>query len=353
MATKSQSIAPLFAVVHTYQFDTSKPAGLAAFKELHATLSAIGLTCMETCGGGSHIEQGRKVEGKEVRFDLGFVFDNQWNTAPIDGVSDLGLRLHDWAQDYRPGNSITLKQGYWIEQTDGMREVRRNTLKCGYCGHMEQASKGLDFCPACIGNQHLEVKDLHLTRLLPLTGKQVRAELTEAERARLVPLWREAKLHGNTAREKAALIKQRADHLAKCDKACANAVKERDGFIWMMDNGIRTSNAIFYTHTGRFGFGWSQPVSAELLGELKAVLIGAPFEYDIVCTDGRKLACEDLAEGPTVKITMGGKLYAYNDHSVMVEGGDGLAFWFFHELAAPTAEAVTALINTVNNGGKV
>lgn len=295
MATKTQSIAPLFAVVHTYQFDTSKAAELAAFKELHAKLSAMGLKCMESRGGELHLTFGRKAEGKEVRLDLGCVFADQWNTAPIDGVSECGLRLHDWAQDYRPGNSLTLKQGYWMEQTEGMAEVRRNTLKCGYCGHMEQAAKGLDFCPACIGNEHLNASDLHLLRLLPLVGSQKRAELTEAESARLVPLWRAAKLHGNTARDKAALIKQRADHMAKYDKVCAHALKERDGYIWMMDNGIRTTNAIYYSHTGRFGFGWNKPVEPELLAELKAVLVNAPFEYDIVCSNGDKLSCESLA----------------------------------------------------------
>lgn len=277
-------------VAHAYQFNTNKADELAAFKALHAKLSAMGLKCFESHGGALHIATGRKIDGLTIELETAHVFDNQWNTAPIDGVTDKGLRVMDWAQDFRPSNSLTLKQGYWLEPTPEMAEVRRNTYACGYCGKQEPAAKGDVFCPHCIGSEHLDRATLHLTRMRPVASKADRAELTEAEAEHLVPIWTKAKIHGHTARDKAARAKERADLDARYLKSKADAETEYRGFTWLLDHGVRKSMAIFYTHTGRFGFGWSRPVPAEVLAELLEIISEFPFPYDIKCADGRTLS---------------------------------------------------------------
>lgn len=280
----------LRTIAHAYQFDTRNADELAAYKTLCAKLSALGLKVFETHGGGLHITTGRKIDGLSIELETAHVFDNQWNTAPIEGVSEKGLRVMDWAQDYRPGHSDTLKQGYWLEPTADMAEVRRNTYACGYCGKQEPAAKGNVFCPHCIGSEYLERKDLHLLRMRPVAATGNRAELTEAEAAHLVPLWSHAKIHGNTERDKAARAKERADLDARYLKDKANAETEYQGFTWLLDHGIRKNMAIYYNHTGRFGFGWSTPVSAEVLAELLEVISEFAFPYDIKCADGRTLS---------------------------------------------------------------
>ena len=53
-------------------------------------------------------------------------------------------------------------------------------------------------------------------------------------------------------------------------------------------------NAIFYTHTGRFGFGWRQKldegVACEIMGRLSDE--GFPFPGDFECSNGRKLSAD-------------------------------------------------------------
>lgn len=235
----------------------------------------------------------RKIDGREVELETSFLFDNQWNTAPIEGISKPGLRVFDWAEDYMAqGMRQSIKRGHYLDITDEMREIRRNVHKCGYCGAHEPAAKGYVFCPHCIGSEYLEAKDLHLTRMRPVDGSfgAERAPLTEAERAHLLPLYREAQLHGHTVRDKARIAKARADVITSCNKQTRSAMAERDGMLWLMDHGVRTDNVIFYSHTGRFGFGWRKPVDAEYLSALLDIISEFPFPYDIKCADGRTLS---------------------------------------------------------------
>lgn len=271
-------------VIHAYRFDVKVPAEKAAYQELRAKLKD-GPHLMESWGGASHYAFVADIDGQEIELETECLFDNQWNTAPIAGHSENGLRVFDWAQDAAVLIPANIKQGHYLEQTDEMREVRRNTDKCGYCGKQEPAAKGYVFCPHCIGSQFLTVKDLPMTRMRPVCDSGPRrkesAPLTEAEKAYLLPLYREAQLHGNTERDKARIAKERKDIAAKFEKAVRVATEERDGYTWLMDHGIRTDNVIYYSHTETFSFGWRTPIDAELETELLGELEGFPFAYEI------------------------------------------------------------------------
>lgn len=278
-------------ILHAYRFDISKPNEKTAYDALRAMLSGtMGLKCFETWGGGSHWMP--TLDGHTLTLETESLFNNQWNTAPI-GESKSGYRVFDWAQDYHSrdiGKNPLIKQGHWLEQTAEMREIRRNTNGCGYCGKQEAAAKGLVFCDKCLDSPYLKAAELHLLRMVAVDeSDKKRAELTEAERAYLLPLYKAAQLHGSTERGKARIAKERADLEAEYLKTTAAAKTKRDGFLWLMNHGINTENCIYYSHTDRFSFGWRRPVDKEMESAILEVISEFPFSYEIKTEDGRKL----------------------------------------------------------------
>jgi hypothetical protein len=260
--------------LHVYHFDMAKPDDKAAYEALCAKLTAQGLKCFESWGdprSGGHYSGVKDLAG-EVVLETEHLFENQWNTSTH--------RVFDWAQDYQH-EAKWLKRGHYLEQTAEMREIRRNTVKCRYCGKQEPAAKGYVFCPRCIGSEYLKASDLPLTRMKAVDDHSDCEPLTDAEAAHLLPLWKEAQLHGHTARDKARIAKARADIVAKYAKATHAAKTEHDGLLWLMDRGIRTDNVIYYSHTDKFCFGWRKPLEAEVLSGWVEVASEFPFEYEI------------------------------------------------------------------------
>ena len=201
--------------VHVYAFDTRSAEEATAYRELCARMAAAKIECFETWGGGAgHWLPFSKMDGRTIELETAHIYSNQWNTAPVKGVSENGFRVFDWAQDHPIGGmSPHVKRGHWLEITDEMRAIRRDTLSCGYCGKYAPAGKDAPpFHLDCIGSEYLKPDDLHLLRMLPVEQHHPkRAPLTAAERAELVPLYKDAQLHGRTERDKARIAKARAD----------------------------------------------------------------------------------------------------------------------------------------------
>lgn len=279
-------------IIHSYHFDVRNAADKAAYKDLCAKLKAQKLKRFCTWGNGSHYMP--DIDGRTITLETESLFDNQWNTAPIDGVSESGLRVFDWAEDYPINFNKSIKRGHYLEQTAEMREVRRNTCKCGYCGKQEPAAKGYVFCPHCLDSEYLKESDLRLTRMVPVRDtNKPRAPLTEAEKAHLLPLYRDAQINGSTARGKARIAKKRADVQREYQQTIAQAAEKRDAATWIMDNAPGLlENWIYYTHTGRHCFGWRKPLDECLLSDLLEKVSEFPFSYDIKCADGRTLSGE-------------------------------------------------------------
>ena len=280
----------LRTTLHTYCFDLTVPAEKAAWADLKARL-AQGPHCHGPVIADVYVGF-RPLDGRAVDLETKHLFSNQWNTAPIDGVSATGRRVFDWAleSEYSAG-SKRIRRGHYLDQTSDMREIRRNTSACGYCGHQESAQRGLVFCDHCLDSAYLKASDLPLLRMLPVEMDMPgRAPLSAAESAYLLPLYRKAQTTGSTARGSARIAKARAAILAERDRAITNANARYDGFTWLMDRGINTENVLYYNHTGRFGFGWRQPVDAETLAELLECISEFRFPYDIKCADGCTLS---------------------------------------------------------------
>lgn len=257
-------------VLHTYRFDTSKPADAKAYAALCERLRRDKdrrfFNVLRDPGA-------KQTKPGPVALETDHVFADQWSTTD-------GRRVFDWYEGIVPNASI--KIGHWLEITPAMREIRRNTLKCGFCGHQEPAAKGLEFCGACLDSPYLAETDLHLTRLLP-AGEFMpdRAPLSDAERDRLLPLYVARQTSGADSRNAAKLRKQRAGIEAKRGKAIASAQTEADGLLWLMDRGISIDNVIFYDHTGVFCFGWRKPVSDAVASTLLDQISEFPHPYEI------------------------------------------------------------------------
>lgn len=264
--------------IHSYCF--SLPTEYDAYQALCERLQGMGLKCFATWRQDAKYPRCSELNMLTVALETSSLFPDQWDTAPIPSVSDSGLRVFDWHEEIY--NNPGIKEGYWLEQTTSMAEARRNTLKCGYCGRQERTERGSVFCPACIDSEYLKESELFLTRLVPVTETdKPRAQLTEAEAAHLVPLYRDAQIHGSTERGKARIANNRAKIEAKYRRVVANAEAEHKGFIWLMDHGVEIGNVIFYDHTGRFCFGWRTPLSESVLSGLLDIISEFPYPYTL------------------------------------------------------------------------
>lgn len=279
--------------LRAYCFDTHRSDERAAWSALQARLLASHPHCMHSHGGASHWLE--RLDGATVTLETQHVFDNQWNTAPIPGDSNAptGRRVFDWALDFEPSGNYSLMRGHYLDQTDAMRETRANRRACGYCGHQYTLPDAPNFCGECMGSEYLKASELHLLRVRGVGLHTKREPLTDAERAQLLPLYREAQLHGISERDKTSRKRERTHILDAYDAAGKKyrlAATERDGMLWLHDHGIRTANIIFYSHTGRFCFGWRDKADPEFVSALLEVVSEFPFPYDIKCHDGRTLS---------------------------------------------------------------
>lgn len=273
----------LSATLMFYRLDTTKAVDKSIYDDLvkdlkdkgyhKSTSTAPRAYSSEFNGFWDKIES---IGGKQVTIETDFLFSNQLNTAPIEDVSATGMRLFDWSEVIFENKAI--KQGYYVTPLDELRRLRETTLQCGFCGHLYREREPVgEFCQKCLGSRHLKSSELRLLRLLPVTFKGSRPELTEEERTRLLPTYRQAQIDGITKQDK-ELRKKDRDNL---DKQYRLRVKESIiefiGMNWLLDRGIDPSNVIFYKHSGYFCIGWQNSLEKGLADEIEEMIKGFPF----------------------------------------------------------------------------
>lgn len=271
-------------------YNLDKPEEKAQWQALKKRLKRDGRgRIMESWSwdGDSHYRP--KLDGTVLTLETEHVFDNQWNTTPVAGVSDRGLRVFDWALDATGPEMLLpkIKRGHYLDLTSEMVEIRKTTKACGYCGFQTQDENVPAFCEKCIGTEYLEAKHLPLLRLVPIGHD--RGELNKDEKAILLPQYKDAQLYGRTARDKARIAKQRAKLSCDRDHTITNANAKYYGMTWLMDRGIKIDNVIYYDHTGVFCFGWRKALDKNVLGEILDVISEFHWPYELKCADGRKL----------------------------------------------------------------
>lgn len=58
------------------------------------------------------------------------------------------------------------------------------------------------------------------------------------------------------------------------------AKRELVGFQWFVEHGISLKNCIYYSHTGKFCFGWMTPLTDAEKSTLEKALTDCPYDYD-------------------------------------------------------------------------
>jgi len=222
-----------------------------------------------------------RIKSGPIELETKCLFNNQWNTTEASG----NLRVFDWYEGIYPNSRI--KAGHYLVVTDEMQAIRDRTYSCGYCGHLHREHHivaDAPFCKQCLGSEYLEVDNFKLLRLRPVScSNRNFSDLTKAEHSKLMAEYILAQTKGNSARTK-QLLKEK---LQKLKDACAKRVKlariERDGFTWLIDNGVKTNNCIFYGHqgdSGTFVFGWRSGYAPEVSAHMEGLLQCFPFLYE-------------------------------------------------------------------------
>lgn len=268
-----------------YRYDISDDKQREEYKALCESLKAQGKQCFNVIADSKPNDRTRMRSGT-IYIETDCLFSNQWNTSS-DSPVNPDCRVFDWYEGIYPNKDI--KEGHYTVITDEFRQLLDNVYKCGYCGSYHWAQKGLVFCDQCLGSEYLSEDLLHLLRLRPVSmDNKDRAKLSEAEKGYLLPLYVKAQTEGANTRAGQRLAKQRKDVISNAEKTIDNATIEREGFLWLLDHNINIDNCIYYNHTGKFSFGWRQPVSDSVRDKLLDVISEFPFPYEIKCSDDGK-----------------------------------------------------------------
>lgn len=266
-------------VLTAYRFNLGNSEEEEAYKRMNRNLRKGGKM-------STYVQPGWKSPASGlIKLETEHLFHNQWNSAPRAG-EERGLRVFDWFEVIFPNRNVV--EGYFLKITPEMRDLRRRTIKCGWCGNQKLVPFGKDlegntFCDKCLDGPHLKETDLHLLRMCPVSEgfKAKRPELTEEEKAYLLPQYVERQTRGADSRAVAKRKKQRAAIESEHDKTTRAAKTKMEGLLWLLDRNMNIGNVIYYSHTDRFCFGWREKVSNAVASKLLDIISEFPFQYEI------------------------------------------------------------------------
>lgn len=259
--------------LHYYYFNLPKES--KEYEKLCKTLRSRGLALFDSFSPSQskfYQEKIKPLNGCTIELDTEYIFSNQWNTKPTS-TSESGLRVFDWAEAIYPNRSI--KEGYYLDLTDEMKHIREITYKCGYCGKQYVAPDNL-YCNACLDSRYLKPQDLNRLRLVAVCN------LDQWKYEDPIPdfLFEDYSRVQVIARKK-RLKKEKANALEKIKRDRESAEIEYQGFLWLIEHDLNYENCIYYGHTGKFCFGWRNPLSDSEKSDLLDKITEFPFEYEI------------------------------------------------------------------------
>lgn len=293
-------------IFHRYSFDITTPSGMAAWASFKMERKAAGARIMGPVFHKASDAERSINDGDTVTLDMRHLFDNQWNTEIVAGIP-LCLRVFDWLEEAEMPNLSAgfgaprgIRRGHWLEITSDMTAIRRDTLKCGYCGYKTPKQDAPTFCPSCIGSEYLTPEIFYMTRLAPVasgSSSKARPPLSELEQAERRAAWQDANREGAKTQAGAKLAAFRAATVTQWEKELLSANTKHAGIMWLLAHdfgGLAQSNTIFYPHTGRFCFGWRTAIDYELAREIMGKFSdgGFPFPYDIKTVDHGQFSSE-------------------------------------------------------------
>lgn len=251
--------------LHTYRFNIEDDTQRAEYEALCERLEQD-RKCSR--GHASSRSPSSALQAGLVELEIKHLFADQWTSTTH--------QLYDWYEAIYPNECV--KDGYYLTITPEMRDLRRTTRKCGYCGAMYFKGEGDVFCDKCLGNRHLKQEELSLLRLLPIKLRNPKyPKLTEAEQEFLLPLYVAHQTTANVLKLQRQREKIEADRKKQIDKANTHA----DGLLWLLDHGVSIENVIYYEYRDAFCFGWRTAVDEDVASALIEKLTDFPFPYEI------------------------------------------------------------------------
>ncbi len=212
----------------------------------------------------------REWDGREVELDTKHLFRDQWNTV-AGCIPENGYRLFDW-RHYRDYDGSLTYRGYWLEQTNEMKAIRRETVQCGYCGRQYTDRRPGEWCTACLGSEYLKESELALLCLVPVCHERhvymqhYPAHPDDDFVARYREVQRVARRQRAQKRREATLANPRRK---------IECVEREYGIVqWLIDHHVPCDNVIYYDHSDCLVFGWRHPVSAGDRELIKARMAG-------------------------------------------------------------------------------
>lgn len=219
-----------------------------------------------------------------IQIDTSHLFDGQFNT-PKGVITENGIRAFLWAEYDYPNTDI--KEGYFlIDSCNTLKKLLASTYGCGFCGVQYDAAQALELdyaCPSCIASRYLTLDNLNLLHLLPLNAPRNTVRRFSPEKFKLMAdRMTAAKWEVQSAVEARYFPETRKAETDIHNAKVAKMEKELNAKLWLLDNGIKINDFIFYHHTGRGCFGWhGDGVDQQAADKLKTLLVNCPFEYDI------------------------------------------------------------------------
>lgn len=255
-------------IIHYYDYWLDGNAVLLEYESLFEKLTNKGLECCVAVSSGNHdfMQKIKALDGKEVEFDLTHIFNNQWNTVPIEGVSNIGLRVHDWYE--AAGMNYKRKCGYWLEQTDEMKQLRANTYRCGYCAAKYFQPK-FKWCQSCYSSRYITVDFLPSLYLVPLSLNDKQAGRVRAKLAKVPQELIDAFTKANTEMFRKYHEDMQNSKLAQIQSKMRAIEVEYEIFKTLIDSGVLTEtsididNVIYYDHSQQVCFGWRNSLSEQ------------------------------------------------------------------------------------------
>lgn len=272
-----------------YRFNLDNDKELQPYEEVRAK-AGKDWECFDAHAAPAYDQKARKhreglqklIESGSVTIETKCLFKNQFNTVGTEERS--GYRVFGWYEYIFPNGKI--KEGYYLVKSDELSAALDAQRICGHCGYRTEDE--IDFCPSCLGSKYLKEEKLHLTQMLPVSrSNEKRPKLSGKTLAKRSDAFREAqaeqaeKDRAQQAERRLTLAQKLEDEFQPAvDSYAAELRKKTDAKIYVLRQGYDLDNLIYYSHTGRFCWGWRNSIPEEAAEELKVKLKDFPGLLD-------------------------------------------------------------------------
>lgn len=156
-------------IINYYLFDISNKDQKQQYKTLIEGMKKEGIKPYTINPKQSLANEWLMPGSKEIILNLKDVHFNSWSIEPTKLAS---THVYDWLEVDHTAKSSRIKEGYYLDITDSMRDFRDNNVKCSFCGH-QYPGRQTGFCVECLDRVDLTEDKLHLLFLRPIATMDI------------------------------------------------------------------------------------------------------------------------------------------------------------------------------------